>query len=545
MARLSCLKVCAVLILSTLSITSAFAQAGKGTISGRAVDTAGGILPGAQVELQPRGSSSVTNDQGDFTLSNLAPGSYTVTVSYVGFAPFTSKVTLEPGQLARIDAVLKVASKNEEVTVIADRPHGEAEAINRQRTSDNILQVLPSDVITALPNANIADAVGRLPSVTLERDEGEGKYVQIRGTEPRLNNVTIDGITIPAPENSVRQVKLDTIPADIVESVEVNKTLSANQDAEAIGGSVNLVTKTAGDSPTISINGIGGYTPILGGRGADQFGVTVGQRFGAQKKLGVLFGGTYDYNGRGINDIEPSPTAGSASPHYDSIDLRDYKYYRTREGFAGSTDYKLGPDSGLYARTFYSTFQDYGEKTVYTLNDGSDPSLSQDWRRPNYAVGSLVAGGHHVFSTSWLSWDLSVARSRTLSGSGGADYGWNGGNSNCTDSPATTTDVYRPQFSASCFTPGATNALSPANYTLTDFQLPTAAKPFNSTCRARLRMRKPTMWARTSELSSSVARFATRTVRRPGLPSNLDSKWDDCGQPVRLRFYNSNYYNNS
>ena len=87
----------------------------------------------------------------------------------------------------------------------------------------------------SLPNANIADAVGRLPSVTFERDEGEGKYVQIRGTEPRLNNLTIDGVSVPSPEAGVRQVKLDTIPADIVESVEVNKTLSANQDGNAIG----------------------------------------------------------------------------------------------------------------------------------------------------------------------------------------------------------------------------------------------------------------------------------------------------------------------
>ena len=97
----------------------------------------------------------------------------------------------------------------------------------------------------------------------MERDEGEGKYVQIRGTEPRLNNLTIDGVNVPSPEAGVRQVKLDTIPADIVESVEVNKTLSANQDGDAIGGSVNIRTKTAGELPTLSLEGIGGFTPIL------------------------------------------------------------------------------------------------------------------------------------------------------------------------------------------------------------------------------------------------------------------------------------------
>src|SRR5712691_7812387 len=167
-------------------------------------------------------------------------------------------------------------------------------------------QVLPADVINSLPNTNIADAVGRLPSVSLERDEGEGKYIQIRGTEPRLSNVTIDGIHVPSPEG-VRNVKLDVLPADLVDMVEVNKTLSANQDADAIGGSVNLVTKSAGDRPYVSLLGMGGYTPISGGRPLYQFAGTAGQRFGRDKKFGLLFGGSYDFNGRGINDIEPAP----------------------------------------------------------------------------------------------------------------------------------------------------------------------------------------------------------------------------------------------
>jgi outer membrane receptor protein involved in Fe transport len=94
--------------------------------------------------------------------------------------------------------------------------------------------------------------------------------------------------------------------------VEINKTLSANQDGDAIGGSVNLRTKTAGELPTLTIEGIGGYTPIIGGRYTDQFDATVGQRFGAKKKFGILLGGSYDYNGRGIDDIEPVGLRGRA-----------------------------------------------------------------------------------------------------------------------------------------------------------------------------------------------------------------------------------------
>jgi outer membrane receptor protein involved in Fe transport len=116
-----------------------------------------------------------------------------------------------------------------------------------------------------------------------------GKYIQIRGTEPRLSNVTINGIHVPSPEN-VRNVKLDVIPADLVEMVEVNKTLSADQDADAIGGSVNLVTRTPSDEPYVSFLGMGGYTPINCGRNAYQLAGTAGQRFGVDKKIGLLLG---------------------------------------------------------------------------------------------------------------------------------------------------------------------------------------------------------------------------------------------------------------
>jgi len=165
--------------------------------------------------LQPRMTRTATNGQGEFTIPDLLPGEYTLTVSYVGFSPFSSKVTVPPGQVARVEAVLKVATKSEQVMVYAERAHGEASAINRERTSDNILQVVPVEVITSLPNTNIADALGRMPSVTLERDEGEGKYVQIRGLEPRLSNVTVNGVNVPSPESSVRQIKLDVIPANL------------------------------------------------------------------------------------------------------------------------------------------------------------------------------------------------------------------------------------------------------------------------------------------------------------------------------------------
>jgi len=471
----------ALLALSVLATT--VAAQGKGTLTGHVTDASGGVLQGAHIELQPNGINTVSNERGEFFISGLDSGSYNLTVSYVGFKTFTKDVAVSAGQSASVEAKLEVESQNLEVLVTAERASGEAEEINRQRTADNVVQVLTSDVIRSLPNANMADALGRLPSVTIERDEGEGKYVQVRGTEPRLTNTTINGIDVPSPESGVRQIKFDAIPADIVESVEINKTLQANMDGDGIGGSVNLVTKTAGERPTVSVGGMGGYTPILGGRSLVETAGTVGKRFGTDKKFGLLIGGTYDWNGRGIDDIEPVPDiANFATPtqarYFTQTDIREYRYYRSRWGLAGGADYKLGDGSSIYLRGLYSDFHNYGDRWVYTIFDNNPnvtllaptpgtPQFNTQQRRPDYTIGSVVLGGRHVLATTWYTWDVSVSRSSQTGqvGDRNADFSaTNLDSSNCQFDPANTKNVYRPQFTAACFT----EAYNPANFTLSD-----------------------------------------------------------------------------
>src|SRR5258708_25608110 len=247
----------AAVFVSFLAVSALNAQERKGSIIGHVTDINQDPLVGARVELLPIGVTTTSDAQGQFTFSDLLPSKYTVTVTYVGFKTFSKEVTVTPGAVTNMDAALEIETVNEEVIVRGERERGEVEAINREMNADNIVQVLPSEVITSLPNTNIADAVGRLPRVSLERDEGEGKYIQIRGTEPRLSNVTIDGIHVPSPEG-VRNVKLDVIPSDLVDMVEINKTLSANQDADAIGGSVKLGTKRGSDQPFCGLFGFEG-----------------------------------------------------------------------------------------------------------------------------------------------------------------------------------------------------------------------------------------------------------------------------------------------
>ena len=408
---------------------AAVAQSTTGSITGHVVDTANSALQGAHVLLNPGGRSAASDNQGGFRFQGLTPGTYTVTVSFVGFSTFTTSVSVAGGQATDTKDTMAVANTNEQVLVSATRAHGEAEAINRELTAENILQVLPHDVIASLPNANVADAIGRLPSVTLERDEGEGKYVQIRGTEPRFSNVTIDGVNVPSPEN-VRQIKLDIVPADLVESVEINKTLLAHSDGDAIGGSINLRTKTAGERPTGEYFGQGGYTPILNGRTESQFGLTLGRRFGPTHRLGAIGGFTYDFNGRGIDDVEPVPVANQLAdlsyvPSYAQADLREYRYYRDRYGYAGSFDYKLSDTANVYAHLLYSHFNNFGDRWDYNLSssDGStafdapdgagypgNVAFGAEQRRPVQVIGSLALGGDKFFKDSVLNYEIAAGR---------------------------------------------------------------------------------------------------------------------------------------
>ena len=487
----------AVALLIALSATVR-SQEARGAISGTVTDQTGAALKGAQISIPAQDINTVSDEEGLFFISGLVPGTYQLSIRYVGLATFSKSVIVAAGQTLNVDAKLQIAGASQSVVVTTMRVSAEAEALNEERTADNILQVLPAEVITSLPNANMADALGRLPSVTLERDEGEGKYVQVRSLEPRLTNTTIDGANLPSEEPGVREIKFDAVPSGIVDSVQVSKTLQANMDGDGIGGSVNLVTRTASDTPTLELEGIGGYTPIIHGRGNTTERGTWGRRFGASKKFGLIVGGSFDWEGRGIDDVEPVPdentVSGSAKTWFDGTDIREYQYFRSRYGFAGSADYRIRDGSIVFARFLFSDFKNYGDRWDYSLidntpgiqplnpgnqgcpvnangvtySDAADPCVgvpayNGQLRNPNLGVGSLLLGGNHVLATTWYNWEVYAARSFY----GNSPYSTAVFNSTlsssaCQFNSGGTTDKYLPQWNQACYN----EAYNPANMVL-------------------------------------------------------------------------------
>lgn len=482
-----------------LLVPYAQAQTAKGIVAGTVKDPANSALTGARVELLPIGVKVVTDDQGKFRIPEVAAGEYTLSTSYVGFAVSNKPVSLEAGKTVNVNVVLEVASVSDQIMVTAERLQGEAEAINIERTSDNIVQVLPERVITSLPNTNIADAVGRVPSVSLERDEGEGKYVQIRGTEPRLSSVTVNGVNLPSVEGVVRNIKLDAVPADLVERIEVYKTLSADQDADGIGGTVNLVTRTPGERPFYAVGGTGGYNPIQNGLWRGGLNGVFGQRF-LNKKFGFLLNGTFDKTNRGIDDLEPGqttgvdPATGCNIAFANTEDRRSYNYYRTRYGFSTGVDYNIKPGISVYAKGLFSDFHDYGETWVYTPNTGNTvKSVSPDGsqitfdnatdcalpsapsgcapgsyqyrhyvRRPDQQVYSFLTGARHDLSSTLITYEFAGSRSHNIGGQDFATTNFSGNQS--VDIAVDQKDPYRPKL----FALDSTNLYDPTQYFITN-----------------------------------------------------------------------------
>jgi TonB-dependent receptor len=261
--------------------------------------------------------------------------------------------------------------------VVTGKAGGQTGAYNKEKNSDNLKNVVNTEMIQKLPDQTTADALQRVPGVSLQRDQGEGRYVQIRGTESRLSTVTINGQSIASPDAQTRSVALNVIPADQLAEIEVNKVLTPDMDGDAIGGTVNLITSSAKDtSLKAKINLTPGYTqlsntPLWQGSGS------IGKCFLPGGKLGVFFGGSYYKDQRETQGIELVwdtsiyiPT-GQRGAYLYNMQYRDYNKTNERIGLNGRLDYHVSPKSKFFLIGSYNRYnkQEYRRTLGMNIED--------------------------------------------------------------------------------------------------------------------------------------------------------------------------------
>jgi TonB-dependent receptor len=301
-------------------------------------------------------------------------------------------------------------------------------ALDVQQMADNIVSVVHADGIGQLPDANAAEALQRIPGVSLERDQGEGRYIRIRGLGPDLNSVTINGSLVPAAESDRRAVALDVLPSGLIRSLEVTKTLTPSMDANSIGGTVEVKTISAFDHKGMFYSLEGGmsrdtntdqnspnYSGVWSNRFLDgKLGVAVGIN-SSKRKFGsddVETGGAWDFSG--------------GRPAMEEFQRRDYQITRERQGGILNLDYRPEAGESYYLRTLYSKFSDTETRQRHNI-EFADPMLSGalgdagssrelKQRKESQDIGSVVLGGEKKFDNHWtmaMAFGMSQASQKT------------------------------------------------------------------------------------------------------------------------------------
>jgi len=380
-------------------------------------------LVGATVYLSGGKQIDFVGLNGEYHLRKIVPGTYTITSQFISYAKQEKVVIItDTVKIIKIDFALKSneSSLNEIVIVAAQDKGSENYARSLEKNSDNVINVISAKNIQLLPDVTIGNVLQRMSGVTVEKtSSGEGRYATIRGMDKRYNYTTIDGIKIPSPDFKNRYVPMDIFPAEIVERLEVSKSLTPGMEGDAIGGATNLVLKSAPQVFLINANASIGYNQFLFNEpftsfdsksinkkspaqvhpgelaGESDFPITnyiykkteplpniiaslsIGNRFLKRKQLGVLLSGSYQNNYNLTNDIFLVPSAQpqwtpSNQPLIADILLRTYSLHQIRKAVHAKVDYIFNPKHKISIYSMYVGLDAIRQRnTIDTIGIGS------------------------------------------------------------------------------------------------------------------------------------------------------------------------------
>ncbi|MEO1261051.1 MAG: TonB-dependent receptor [Bacteroidota bacterium] len=407
-------------------------NAQTGILSGRVIDESKLPLVGATITIdEVRGTTA--NEDGFYSILNLTAGTYPVRVSFIGFEDQEMEVTITNGGNTKIDFEMKPGINLKEI-VVTSQLRGQARALSNQLSNYNVTNIIAADQIGRFPDANIGDALKRIPGINVQYDQGEARFGNIRGTAPQLNAVTINGERIPSAEAEIRSIQLDLIPSDMIQTVEVSKAVTPDMDADAIGGSVNLVTRAAPYEQRISGTIGGGYN-ILAEEPTFNGSLIFGDRF-ANNKLGVILSASYFDNNLGSDNVEAEWTYDDANDNDmfdegeefwpEEIQIRQYYLQRIRQSYSLSLDYQLDPNHTLFFKGIYNKRKDWENRyrSVFTdiENDGGQwvAGLERQTkagtddikhaRLEDQEMMNFSLSGQHLFGKLSVNWSANYAK---------------------------------------------------------------------------------------------------------------------------------------
>jgi len=365
------------------------------TVTGEVTDANNTVVfQGAAVSITELQRSETTDDRGQFRFANVPAGEYTLVVTYVGAADRSMPITVTDNGLALGAITIGGADGDLEEVIVYGQAAALAGALSQERSAENLVSVLDTDAMGQFPDQNVAESLRRLSGVTVENDQGEGRYVVIRGMDPDLNATSINGLRASAAEPR-RAMQLDVIPSDVLDGLEIHKTLTADMDGDAIGGSVNVKTLSAFSRKGAYVKGRaeGSYNslsedwgPKLSVAGSNIFELDNGRRLGVAAALSWHDRELHIDN----NEADDWEVADNGSDYPEEFQPRLYSVGRERIGGVLNLDLDVSDSTRLYAYSLYSKFTDTELRNRVTFDLSEDDVLDQATVTDTSADFSLV-----------------------------------------------------------------------------------------------------------------------------------------------------------
>ena len=240
-------------------------------------------------------------------------------------------------------------------------------ALERQRASDKIASVVDSDAIGNFADINVAESLRRVSGVMVENDQGEGRYISVRGMNADLNAMTINGVSTASPENR-RGIMLDGVASDMLDSMTVYKTLTPNLDADTIGGAIDLETISAfkHEGFHAKVKAETSWNELTRDSNNPKLAVVASNRFPlADGELGVAL--TLSDQSRRIVSENNETGGWSDVAINEDYEMRYYNLERERQGVVLNFDYHAASGNKYYARFFHNEYTDTEDRTKWEV----------------------------------------------------------------------------------------------------------------------------------------------------------------------------------